>query len=518
MISLRLLVLSVAAVLLSVSADDVLKLTKDNFEDVIAKEPLVFIKFFAPWCGHCQSMSGDFKEAAAEMKGKAILADVDATEEDELVQKYKIEGFPTLKLFSNGVELTDYNGARDKESMIKFIERATLPPFQSIDDADAYKKFSEEHVAKHLVVSAALEGSQLADFKRAIFSIRDVMPDSFEFAHSDDAATFGLESMSKGDIYFLRLGSDGARTEMKYDRAAGVALEKFVKAAALPTFQEFTQENAELYTELSMPLIVGFYENCDSEQCKVLETVAKKKDRNGKVAFAWVNSVELISFQEYVGLKDAAVPICAYSFETDARYMLPDEFKFSEDALEAWVDDLIAGNISPARKSEPIPEENDGPVYTVVGDSWSDIVEDTTKDVMIAQVAEWCGHCQKLKPVYAKVAAELKKAGIEHVKLAMMEATENDAPEDYKAQGFPTIHFFKAGEDQKGVEFDGDRSSKGIIEWIQENTSKKFEFDTSTLGEDPEPEDEEDEMPFDEDEEFGDEEEVFEDEDEKTEL
>lgn len=158
------------------------------------------------------------------------------------------------------------------------------------------------------------------------------------------------------------------------------------------------------------------------------------------------------------------------------------------------MDDLIAGKIGPARMSEPIPEENEGPVYIVVGDSWDDIAQDTTKDVMIAQVAELSGPCYRLKPVYAMVAAELKKAGVEHVKFATMEATENGAPHEYKARGFPSIYLFKVGEKQKGINFSGDLTSKGIIEWVQVHTSIKFEFDTSTLGEDPEPEEAEDEF------------------------
>ncbi|CAN8073676.1 unnamed protein product [Agarophyton chilense] len=515
MISPRFILISVlAALLVSVSADDVLKLTKSNFADVIANEPLVFIKFFAPWCGHCNSMKEDFQKAATEMKGKAVLADVDATEEEELAKQYNVEGFPTLKLFSNGEELTDYNGARDKESMIKFIERATMPPYHTLENADSYNKFVADNSDKHLIVSAGLDTSALTKFKRATFNLRDVMPESFEFAHSDDTAAFDIKTMSKGDVYLLRLEGDGTRREMKYDHASDVSLEKFVKAAALPVFQEFTQENAEMYTELNMPLVVGFYENCDGEECKTLEAVAKKKADNGKVDFAWVNSVDLASFQDYVGLKDADVPICAYSFESDARYLLPDDFKFSETALEAWVDDLIAEKVSPAIKSEPIPEKNEGPVYTVVGDTWDEIVQDKTKDVLIAQVAEWCGHCARLKPIYAKVAAELKKAGVDHVKLAMMEAPDNDSPDEYKARGFPTIHFFKAGEEQKGIEFDADRSSKGIIEWLQEHASKKFDFDTSTLGEDPEAEEEEEELGDEEvEEDF-----EYEEEDEKTEL
>lgn len=471
-------------------ASDVIKLTKDNFDDVIAKEKLVLVKFFAPWCGHCQAMAEDFKSAATELKGQAVLGDVDATVEEELAKKYNIDGFPTLKVFADGEELTDYNGGRDKESMIKFIHRATLPSYVEIADKDAYKKFVADNKGKNLLVAADLDDATMATFKKATFSLRDVMPDAIEFAYGASASSIEIDGIAKGEIYLLRLESDGSHRAMKFDSAGEHPIEKFVKTAALPVFQEFTQENAELYTELSIPLVVGFYKDCEGDECKALEKVARAKADSGKLAFAWVNSVTLESFQEYVGLKDAKVPICAYAFESDARYILPEGFEFSEEGLTAWVDDLIAGKLKAARKSQPIPEEQDEPVFQVVGDSWADEVEKSGKDVFIAQVAEWCGHCAALKPIMKKVAEELKKAGIDHVRIAQMDATENDAPDDYKAKGFPTVYYFKAGSG-KGVSYEGERTSKGIIDWLKENTSKKFEFDTDSLGEDPKPEEQE---------------------------
>lgn len=473
-------------------ASDVVKLTKDNFDDVISKEKLVMVKFFAPWCGHCQAMAEDFKSAASELKGKAVLADVDATVEEELAKKYNIDGFPTLKVFADGEVLTDYNGGRDKESMIKFINRATLPSYTDIADKSAYEKFLTDNKEKNLLVAGDLDESSMALFKKATFSLRDVMPDAIEFAYSSDAAAIGVEGFNKGEIYLLRLEADGTLRPMKYDASSAEPIDKFVKTAALPAFQEFTQENAELYTELSIPLVVGFFKDCESEQCKTLGNVARAKVDSGKAAFAWVNNVTLDSFQEYVGLKDAEVPICAYTFESDVRHVLPEGFEFSEKALSSWVDDLIAGKLAPARKSQEIPETQEGPVYQVVGDSWEAEVEKSDKDVFIAQVAEWCGHCAALKPIMKKVAEELEKAGISHVRIALMDATENDAPQEYKARGFPTVHFFPANSG-KGIEFAGDRSSKGIIDWIKDHTSKKFEFDTDSLGEDPKPEEPEEE-------------------------
>lgn len=59
--------------------EDVMILGKDNFTETITGDKPVLVKFYAPWCGHCKSMKEDYEAAAEELKGKAILAEVDAT-------------------------------------------------------------------------------------------------------------------------------------------------------------------------------------------------------------------------------------------------------------------------------------------------------------------------------------------------------------------------------------------------------------------------------------------------------
>jgi hypothetical protein len=73
------------------------------------------------------------------------------------------------------------------------------------------------------------------------------------------------------------------------------------------------------------------------------------------------------------------------------------------------------------------------------------------------------------------------------VRIAIMDATENDAPSPYKASGFPTIHFFPADRDVAGIEYDQGRTSLDVVEFIMSNAAIKFEFDTSKL---PDPESE----------------------------
>jgi protein disulfide-isomerase A1 len=435
-------------------------------------------------------MAGDYSKAATALRGKAVLADVDATVEESLAKRYNIEGFPTLKLFQNGEEVIDYTGDRDYDSMVKFIEGAKKPAYESVATASEYAAFAEENKGIDVVVGLGLDGAARLVLTKASFALRDLFPDSLAYLSLKDAsASKDVAGLAKGDFALLRSGG-GEVEAIKFDAKKHKSLESFVKTAAVPAFGEFSQENADLYTELTTPLIVGFFDRAAKDEdpnMAILKAVANKKKDNGKVVFVWVDAEKLASFKEYVGVQDASVPICGYAFVSDQRYMLPKGVaKLTEETFEAWVDDMIAGKVGPATKSQPIParQGDSGPV-TVVGDSWMSIVEDESKDVLIAQVAPWCGHCKSMKPALARAAGALRTAGVKNVVIAVMDATENDAPAAYKAKGFPTFHFFPAAKGAAGVTFEGQRTSKGFIDFLAENSVNSFTFDTSKLGEDP---------------------------------
>jgi protein disulfide-isomerase A1 len=342
-------------------------------------------------------MAEDFSKAATALKGKAVLADVDATIEESLARKYKVEGFPTLKLFMNGEELTDYKGGRDFDSMVKFVENARKPAFDGIATKAEYENFVEQNKGSSLLLGISLDGDAMSKLTKASFALRDLFPDTLAFGSVKDSSVASLAgSYASGD--FVLLHNDGGKLdEVRYDSEKYASLEAFVKLAALPVFSEFTQDNADLYTELSQPIIIGFFESAkvaSDPTYAILESLATKKKGNGKVVFVWVDSGKLSSFKDYIGIKDGDIPICSYAFESDVKLRLPASMTLlSERSLEAWVDDVIAGRVEPAIKSESIPEkQSDTGPTVVVGDSWNDIVQDPSTDVLIAQVAPWCGH------------------------------------------------------------------------------------------------------------------------------
>merc|ERR1712045_721199 len=95
-----------------------------NFES-IAKDPAkaVLVEFYAPWCGHCKQLAPTWDKLGEHFKDddSIIIAKSDATANE--FAGVEVQGFPTIKYFPKGEkQIVDYNGGRDLDSLIKFVE------------------------------------------------------------------------------------------------------------------------------------------------------------------------------------------------------------------------------------------------------------------------------------------------------------------------------------------------------------------------------------------------------------
>ena len=120
------LIVAAALCLSAVHAAEDVKITEDNIAE-LAGGRSVFLKFFAPWCGHCKRMApawSELMEKHADSKA-LFVAKVDCTAEGKsLCTKVGVRGFPTIMHGRVG-DLEKYSGGRGVESLTKFAESIT---------------------------------------------------------------------------------------------------------------------------------------------------------------------------------------------------------------------------------------------------------------------------------------------------------------------------------------------------------------------------------------------------------
>jgi protein disulfide-isomerase len=106
-----------------------LPLTAETFSQHISLVPSKangagwFVKFYVPWCSHCQHMAEAWTELAREMKGKLNIAEVNCDAESKLCKDIKLRGYPTLIFFKGG-ERVEYDGLRGLGDLVSFAGKA----------------------------------------------------------------------------------------------------------------------------------------------------------------------------------------------------------------------------------------------------------------------------------------------------------------------------------------------------------------------------------------------------------
>jgi len=109
--------------------DNVWKIVGKNFEErVLNTDKHVFLKVYAPWCGHCVAMQPAWEEFAKSLAGNddVVVAEIDATA-NELPTAYTVRGFPTIFWCDKGNKNVPqkYQGARSVEAWTGFMEQKT---------------------------------------------------------------------------------------------------------------------------------------------------------------------------------------------------------------------------------------------------------------------------------------------------------------------------------------------------------------------------------------------------------
>jgi protein disulfide-isomerase A1 len=100
--------------------------TGATYENIVQdKTKNVFLKLYAPWCGHCKTLAPIWDELGEKFQNSddVVIAKIDMTLNNlPKTAGYSVSGFPTLKFIKAGTNtVVDYTGERNLDALTDFL-------------------------------------------------------------------------------------------------------------------------------------------------------------------------------------------------------------------------------------------------------------------------------------------------------------------------------------------------------------------------------------------------------------
>ncbi|THD21908.1 putative protein disulfide-isomerase ER-60 [Fasciola hepatica] len=463
--------------LLPLAYAEVVELTKDDFETKVSEKEYTLVMFYAPWCGHCKHLKPHFEEASSLLKESNVrLARLDCTAHGDKCTEFQVSGYPTVKLFKNGVFHKDYDGARDTDGIRAFMVKHSQPPSKKLDNVAQLKDLLASDDAGRLSVVVAYfkeQGSSLKTFQDVASSLlSDVL-----FAHTGDPSV--LDSKRDSDIRLYRprlLASKLEDQSLEYSgKVTSEALNDWIRKSQFGLVGYRSPQNDKFFPKDNLLVLynnaslVDYVKGVNYYRNRLIKLLKTKPE--WKLTFAYSYSLDYYHELSDLGEVDGPFPLVAlYSSGKKYKHKLSD---FKPDAIVKFVEDFTAGTLTAHIKSQPIPTPTDEAAVTAVGLTFDEVVNDESKDVLIMFHAPWCGHCKSLMPKFKEAAEKLRSEP--GVRFVLYDATENEIPEPYEVRGYPTLYFVPRKSKNAPKSFEGSREVDDIIKYVAKESTEELQ-------------------------------------------
>ena len=97
-------------------------LTAETFEQTLRDNDIVFVDFWADWCGPCR-MFAPIYDKVSEQHPDIVFGKVDTEAEQELSAAFRIMSIPTLAIFREGIPLYAQPGVVPEAGLTQLVDR-----------------------------------------------------------------------------------------------------------------------------------------------------------------------------------------------------------------------------------------------------------------------------------------------------------------------------------------------------------------------------------------------------------
>lgn len=423
-------------------------LSSSNIDQAFSIQSNILIEFYAPGCGHCEKLAPEYTKAAQKLLNlnpPIHIGKVNGLENESLLSKYKIKGFPTLLYFIDG-EAINYTGDRTEDSIFSFVYYKSRPKVTVISLEDEL-----DHFLTHYKTNAVLfSPKDSKEFK--VFETVSKDFDNVGFIWTESKKIAEIFECKQPELILLKnLRNERARFEEEFNKTS---LTEFIKKNKAPIVMDFDMETISLIFKDNKAAILLLSDSY--EKFKVdFETLSMMHKRSLLFVQADLNTAAEGRLASFLTLSsnDQPTAIIIDPLNNLAKYKIRGQLSYS--ALNNFINDWIDGKADKFLKSQPVPEHifDKDNIRVLVGHNFKEVVFDEKFDVVVQFYSEYCTGCSEFNQYFVELAnGKLsKRKGLVFAKVNM---DKNDL-DDFVVDGMPSmIAFTKDNKD--GVVFAGD--------------------------------------------------------------
>lgn len=114
--------------------DHVVNVTTSQFEEIVDKNQLVFVDFWAEWCAPCKSFAHVY-DKIAKINPNIVFAKINIEQEADLAEMFQIRSIPHLMVFKEGIAIYSEAGSMPESTLTELVQQAVTADVSAIREA-----------------------------------------------------------------------------------------------------------------------------------------------------------------------------------------------------------------------------------------------------------------------------------------------------------------------------------------------------------------------------------------------